>query len=178
MRHVHAALLALLAAAPARAEGLAELLAAVGTNARFDAPARADVRIESSGAPGRAILVGRGDALYVEVKDGLRALVRPGEIVVAGGAHGVAAGAERVAGSDLQLEDLVVFRPAALAFPQISDEETTSTVVTSAPAGPSNYTLLVLTVDRDKHAVVKTQYYAKTINELAKLRRDTGLVQV
>lgn len=174
MRHALAVLLALAASAPvARAESLAELLAAVSAGARFDPPARADVRIESAAGPARAILVGRGDVVYVEVKDGLRALVAPAGIVVAGGERGTAAAARRLAGSDVLLEDLAVFRPAALAFPQISDDGPTGVVVTSAPAGPSNYALLVYTIDREKRAIVKTQYYTGTVGNLGKLRRDT-----
>src|SRR5438034_5167576 len=88
--HVALALFLLLAGGVrARAEGLPELLQAVATNARFAAPARADVRIECGGgcrAGGTpAIFLGRGDALYVEVKGGQRALVRPGRILVAQG---------------------------------------------------------------------------------------------
>jgi len=89
-RYVVLALLALLAGTSrARAESLAELLQAVAANARFASPARADVRIacgegcKATGTP--AIFLGRGDALYVEVKGGQRALIRPPQILAARG---------------------------------------------------------------------------------------------
>ena len=106
-RHVVCALLALLAGANrARAEGLAELLQAVAANARFASPARADVRIacgegcKATGTP--AIFLGRGDALYVEVKGGQRALIRPAQILVApGGKASEAAPGETLADTDV-----------------------------------------------------------------------------
>jgi hypothetical protein len=86
----------------ASAEELSTLLDKVAANAAFGSPARADVRIEcTSGCPkagGQAILLGRGDALYVETKGGQRALVRPGRVVVAGG---VAKAGERLADTDV-----------------------------------------------------------------------------
>src|SRR2546428_12241920 len=107
-RHVVLALLALLAGANrARAESLAELLQAVAGNARFASPARADVRIEcgegckAAGTP--AIFLGRGDALYVEVKGGQRALIRPGQILVA---QGEAAPGQALPDPHRLLEDL------------------------------------------------------------------------
>jgi hypothetical protein len=178
-------LVALLAGAFARtaaATDLPALLASVATNARFDVPARADVRITCEGCPtptSRAIFVGRGDALYVEVKDGARALLRPtGSLVSEGGAPGPI-GSRPLAGSDVLLEDLLPFTADVLKVPQISDDGPLGVVVTGAPSRtPSAYALLVLTIGADPPAVVKTQYYEQSIGNLTKLRRDEAFVEV
>lgn len=175
MRHVIAVLLVLSGGASSGAASLADLLAGVAANARFASPARADLRLATgTGETRQAILLGRGDAVYVEVRDGVRALLRPEGVTMAGGG-----GADRpVAGSDLLLEDLIPFTAATLRFPQISDEGPDGVVVSGAPARASAYTLLVLTVDADRRTVTKTQYYAGTVSNLVKVRRDGGWVRV
>jgi len=180
--HVALALLAPLAAATrVPAESMPELLGAVATNARFAAPARADVRIEcgckATGTP--AIFLGRGDALYVEVKGGQRALIRPGRILVAQDAKAseVAPG-QTFADTDVLLEDLAVLTPGALKQPQISDDGPAGVVVTAAPAGRSSYALLVNTIDRERHVIVRTLYYSDLINNLTKTRRDTAFARL
>jgi len=182
--HVALALVLVLAgAACVRAEGLGELLQAVATNARFASPARADVRVEcgegchAAGTP--AVFLGRGDALYVEVKGGQRALLRPGSILVAqDGKVSEASPGQAFAGTDILLEDLLPFTPATLKQPQISDDGPAGMVVTAAPAGRSTYALLVNTIDRERHAIVRTLYYRDLINNLSKTRRDAALVRV
>lgn len=174
-------LLLFASASAARSESLAELLAAVEKNARFEAPARADVRIACT--PGcqaaRAILVGRSDALYVEVQNGQRALVHAGDVRVVADAHAPEAAPDaRFADTPLLLRDLAVFTAAALKTPQISDEGPTGVVVTAAPAGPSPYALLVHTIDRDQRTIVKIQYYRESIGRLGKLRRDADWTRV
>jgi len=175
--------LLLAAAAPGRGETLAELLAGVAANARFASAARADVRVEcAEGCPaagGQAIFLGRGDALYVEVKGGQRALLRPGRrLVVEGGKPIDAPSGTSFAGTDILLEDLVTFASASLRMPQISDDGPGGVVVTAAPAGTSPYSLLVHTIDRDRHAIVRTLYYRDVVNNLTKTRTDAALVQV
>jgi len=179
----HAALALVVATVtPARGDGLSDLLQAVATNARFESPARADVHIACgegctvSGKP--VVFVGRGDALYVEVKDGQRALVRPGRIVVAKDGKAVdAPSGAKFADTDLLLEDLTVFTPGALRVPQISDDGPAGVVVTSAPSSPSAYALLVNTIDRERHAIVRTLYYRDMINNLTKTRRNDAWVR-
>ncbi len=171
------AVVALATPASADAEGLTELLAAVAAGARFDAPARADVRIQCAGgcaSAGRpAVFLGRAETLYVEVKGGQRALVQPGHILVAKDGKAVEAPVgEPLADTDLLLEDLTVFTSASLKMPQVSDDGPAGVVVTSAPAGPSAYALLVHTIDRGRHAIVRTLYYRDLINNLVKTRRD------
>ena len=169
-------------ALPSRAETLPELLAAVASNARFATPLRADVRIECAGCEGagrQAIFLGRDDTLYVEVKEGQRALVRPDRVLVArDGKAAEAAAGQAFVGSDLLLEDLAVFAAASLKVPQISDDGPAGVVVTSAPSGPSTYALLVHTIDRDHHAIVRTLYYRDLINNLSKTRRDAGWTRI
>ena len=175
--------LVLVSAVPGRGETLSELLGGIAAGARFATPARADVRIEcAAGCPpagGQAIFLGRNDTVYVEVKGGQRALVGPGRIVVLEGGKPVDAPAgTSFAGTDVLLEDLAVFDPASLRLPQISDDGPAGVVVTAAPAGRSAYSLLVHTIDRDRHAIVRTLYYRDAINNLAKVRRDVPLAKV
>jgi len=179
---VAAVALAVAVATSASADTLADLLAGVAANARFASPARADVRIEcGEGCPaagGHAVFLGRDDALYVEVKGGQRALLRPARTVVAqGGKAADAPPGQAFAGTDVLLEDLVPFTAAALRMPQISDDGPAGVVVTAAPAGPSTYSLLVHTIDRDRHAIVRTLYYRDAVNNLSKTRHDGGLVR-
>src|SRR6185295_1662948 len=104
-------------------------------------PARADVRIECTGckASGAQVaLLGRGESIYVEVRDGMRALVRPGEVFVLGGGKAAKGDVgQTLADTDLLLEDLSVFTPASLKTPQVSDDGPAGVVVTAAPAFPS-----------------------------------------
>jgi hypothetical protein len=173
--------LAVLVSGSARAEGLSGLLAAVADNDRFQPTIRADVRVQCIPActTARAILLGRGDAVHVELRDGGRALVRPGVVLIAAEGRAVDAPLDaRLGDTTLFLRDLAVFTPSTLALPQISDDGPTGMVVVSAPRGPSPYSLLVYTLDREKHVVVATKYYQDAINNLVKLRRDGGFAQV
>jgi hypothetical protein len=172
-----------LVASIARAESVTELLAAAATNARFEPPARADLRIECEAgcerASLRAALLGRGETVYVEVKDGVRALVRPGQVLIAEGGKAVVASDGRpLADTDILLEDLGVLAGSSLRFPQISDDGPTGVVVMGAPAARSTYALLVYTLDRSRGTIVKTQYYKDDVSTLAKIRRDGAFVQV
>jgi hypothetical protein len=169
-------------ARPCGADVLAELLDKASANARFATPARADVRIDCGGCPTsgkQAIFLGRGDALYVEVRDGQRALLRPGRMLVAkDGKAAEAAVGQAFGDTDLLLEDLVPFASGSLRVPQISDDGPAGVVVTAAPAGPSAYSLVVLTIERPRHAIVRTLYYRDLINNLSKTRRDADLKEV
>ena len=173
-------LMVLVAAAPiARAQGLAELLGGVAANARFDVPARADVRITRDTATSRAVMLGRGRVLYFEVKEGVRALIHPGKALVqSGGRAAPAVMGLALPATDLLLEDLAVFTAATLRTPLVSDDSPAGVVVTGAPAYPSAYALLVYTIDRERRAIVRTQYYRGTTSNLVKIRRDGALIQL
>src|SRR5947199_308162 len=86
--------------------------------------------------------------------------------------------ARGLADTDVLLEDLVVFTPAALKVPQISDDGPAGTVVTSAPGGSSAYSLLVHTIDRERHTIVRTLLYRDAINNLTKTRQNGGWTRV
>lgn len=175
--------LVVLATAPmVRSEPLPELLKAVAANARFDTPVRADVRLECTGckASGAQVtLLGHGESLYVEVKDGMRALVRPDEVYVArGGKAAKADVGQTLADTDVLLEDLAVFTPAALKTPQVSDDGPAGVVVTAAPAFPSAWVLVVHTIDPEQHAIVRSLRYRDAVNNLAATQRNSNLVRV
>ncbi|HZP40028.1 MAG TPA: hypothetical protein VFD84_00810 [Candidatus Binatia bacterium] len=178
-----AGLAVLLAGRTAEARNLAELLAAVAANERFEPPARADVTIACTPdcpvVHSTATLVGRGDTLYVEVKDGERALLGPGAVrVAAGGAVKDAPPGTAFAGTDVRLEDLVPFTPASLATPLVSDDGPAGVVVTAAPGGPSSYVLLVETIDPDRRIVTKTQEYEGSIGNLTRFLRRSAFTDV
>jgi len=173
----------IVAASRAGAADLPALLTAVAANARFDAPARADVRIECSEpcprAGTQAVFLGRGDALYVETKNGLRALVRPGQVFVAEDGKATEAAAGRTfADTELLLEDLAVFTPASLKVPQVSDDSPAGIVVTSAPGERSAYALLVHTIDPADKVIVRSNYYRDSVSNLVKIRHDSAAVKV
>ena len=106
-------------------------------------------------------------------------LIRPGGILVAqGGKASEAAPGHTLADTDVLLEDLAVFTPAALKQPQVSDDGPAGLVVTAAPAGRSSYALLVNTIDRERRAIIRTLYYRDLINNLSKTRRDAAFARV
>jgi hypothetical protein len=153
----------------------------VAENARAPAALRADVRIEAPGGapPERVIVLDRGAARYVEHENGTRALLASGRrLVVRSGRATEAAGDAPLGDTGLVLDDLLPFRADSLEVPQISDDGPAGVVVTGAPAGPSPWTLLVHTIDRERHAIVKTLSYRDTISNLARIRRGTGWVRV
>jgi hypothetical protein len=158
-----------------------DVLERVEARARFARPMRADVRIvcEPACRTARMILLGRGDAVYVEVEGGVRALVRPKEVLAAEGGRVAAAEPGKALGdTGLLLADLAVFDRRVLRTPQISDEGPGEVVVTAEPAGPSVYALIVQTVDPALERAVKTLYYQGSVNTLAKMRRDSAFTRV
>ncbi|HXJ36738.1 MAG TPA: hypothetical protein VMS22_22105 [Candidatus Eisenbacteria bacterium] len=178
-----AALIALVAATPVRAEPLPVLLDLVARNARFPSPARADVRLERQdrGATTvvQVVMLGSGRTIYVETRDGTRALVRPGKVILRTGARVArSAPGARLAGSDVLFEDLAVFTPGLLKIPQVSDEGPTGTVVTGAPGLPSAWALIVLTIDPADHTILRTKYYERSISNLAAFGRNEDFQSV
>ena len=186
-RRVRTALIVLVAVAgvvPAPAASLSELLQAISAAERFPEPTRADVRIEytqddKTMPPGAAVFVGRGHTLYVETRDGTRALVRPSKILVPRGRHAVrATPGARLGTTGVLLEDLVPVTPWMLNFPQVSDEGPTGTVVTGAPAFPSVRALIVLTIQPEDRVVSRAKFFEKSITDLATFWRNEELVDV
>ncbi len=178
-----ASLIALFAATSVHAEPLPVLLDLVARNARFPSPARADVKLERQdrGATTvvRAVMLGSGRTIYVETRDGTRALVRPGKVILRTGTRVARAAPDaRLAGSDVLLEDLAVFTPGLLKIPQVSDEGPTGIVVTGAPGMPSARALIVLTIDPNDHTIVRTKYYERSISNLAAFGRNEDFQSV
>lgn len=172
---------ALLLPVAATATTVEALLPRVEAAARFDRPLRADVRIacEPACRAARAILLGRGDAVYVEVENGMRALVRPdGAWVATDGRPAPAAPDQSLGDTVVLLADLAVFDRRRLRTPQISDEGPTEIVLTAEPVPPSAYALVVHTVDPATARIVKTLYFQGSVGNLTKLRRDTGFSTV
>jgi len=161
----------------AAADSVSEALAAASAAARFPTPARADVKIErkrdDKATAGAAVFLGRHHTLYVETRDGTRALIRPGKILVRT-KNGVvrAKPGTPVGDTDLLLEDLLPIGPGLLKVPQMSDQGPTGTVLTGAPAFPSKRALIVLTIDPDDDVLTRAKYYEKSISDLAAFRRD------
>jgi hypothetical protein len=178
-----AAIALVLAGTGAQAASPAALLGAVAANARFPTATRADVRLESTQdhrtTEGAAVFIGRGRTLYVETRDGTRALVRPSKILVRSGRRVVrSAPGARLGKTDVRLEDLVPVTAAMFKLPQVSDEGPTGTVITGAPAFPSARALIVLTIDPDTAVVTRVKYYEKSISDLAAFRRDEDFADV
>jgi len=160
------------------AGGIRELLAAVAANATAPTTVCADVRIEEP-EKGSAALCLHDDAVFVQVKDGVRALVRPGTVLLDDDGTAAPAPPATVVTGDLVLEDLTPFTVASLAYPQVSDEGPSGTVVTSAPApaAKSPYALLVYTIDPERGAIRGAKYYEGSVSDLLKFRTDE-LVEV
>jgi hypothetical protein len=185
MRRAAALLFFACATLPGRveADAVSELLAETAAAARFPTPARADVKIErkrdDETTAGAAVFLGRHHTLYVETRDGTRALIRPSKILVRT-KHGVvrAKPGTPLGATDLLLEDLLPVVPGLLKIPQMSDQGPTGTVLTGAPNFPSTRVLIVLTVDADDHVPTRAKYYEKSISDLAAFRRDEEFTRV
>jgi hypothetical protein len=167
----------------AGADSVSDLLAATSAAARFPTPARADVTIErkrdDKATAGAAVFLGRHHTLYVETRDGTRALIRPGKILVRT-KNGVvrAAPGTPLGATDLLLEDLIPVGPGLLKVPQMSDQGPTGSVLTGAPAFPSARVLIVLTIDPDDQVLTRGKYYEKSISDLAAFRRDEEFTRI
>jgi hypothetical protein len=167
----------------ATGQSLPELLAATSAAARFPATARADVKIErkrdEKATAGAAVFLGRHHTLYVETRDGTRALIRPSKIVVRTKNRVTrAAPGTPLGNTDLLLEDLLPIGPGLLKVPQVSDQGPTGTVLTGAPNFPSTRALIVLTIDPDDDVLTRAKYYETSISDLAAFRRDEEFTRI
>ena len=187
-RHPHhsrvgASLLSLLLAAvaqPVQAVSVQELLPAVAAESSAPRLLRADVHVERDGTPaGDAALLARGQRLYLETRSGTRALLSPGKVVIVRNGRLVRApvGAT-LPGTDVLLEDLEPFGVERMPVAQVSDENPVGVVVTGAPAPPSAYALLVITIDPERNVIAQTKYYRDSISNLVKIRKDDDFTQV
>ncbi len=73
--------------------------------------------------------------------------------------------------SDFTREDLEPFRLSHYRDARISDDSGTEVMVTLFPKD-SQYSLVVITFDRQKKVPLKIQYYRDTVSNLVKMQRD------
>lgn len=111
----------------------------------------------------KALLTGSGDQAYRFTKGAARAEPFPPDAAFAD--------------SDFTREDLEPFRTARYKGARISDETGAELTVTLFPS-TSQYSLVVMTFDREKKVPVKILYYRDTLNNLVKMRQDSGHVLV
>ncbi len=189
-----AVVLALLVTVPAlgHAQGgaLAAFLQAVEEDARAAGPARADlvIRVQGPEAPERRFTgaaVYRDGAVYAEVASPRTRLVipatdgvprfapaTPGTDVRVGSAY------DRIGETPLCADDFRPFRLATLRTPQIVSETKATLLVSAAPTETTTFVVIAMLFDRDKRAVLRRQYYERTIGNLTRMRRDTDLVRI
>ncbi len=150
-------------------------------------PLRGDGQLEvttpSGSTHNTVVMIVRPPAeTYVE----LRAPEFKAALLSQGQAYRVAAGAAKaetfaadatVGDSDFAREDLEPFQLAHYKDWRIADENANEVTVTLFPKAPQ-YSLVVITFDRERMMPLKTLYYRDTVNNLAKMRRDTNFVLV
>ena len=73
--------------------------------------------------------------------------------------------------SDFTREDLEPFRLAHYRDARVSDDSASEVMVTLFPRD-SQYSLVVITFDREKKVPLKIQYYRDTVSNLVKMQRD------
>ena len=111
----------------------------------------------------KALLTGSIDQAYLLTKGAAKAVPFPQDATFAD--------------SDFTREDLEPFRTARYKDGRISDETGAEVTVTLFP-GTSQYSLVVMTFDREKKVPVKILYYKDTLNNLVKMRRDEGHILI
>jgi hypothetical protein len=172
-------------AAPARGEDLAAFLAAASSAARPSTTVRGDGELVTSTPEGtvrhRVAIVQRpaGD-LYVEVQS-----PRVRALLPATGAGWLAAGSspapfpadQALAGSEFSRDDLQPFDARRFGSPTIVDRSAEDLTVSLDPRD-SQYSLAVLTFDREKRVPIKAMLYKDTLSNLLKMRRESQHVQV
>jgi hypothetical protein len=185
-----AILLLMLTGSTARAdmESLKEYLHSVEEAAQLSAALRGDGEFEVTSASGtrhdQVVMLLRPVAdTYIELhQEGTKALITGSgdqAYLLKKGASKAEPFAPDVpfADSDFTREDLEPFRMARFKDARISDETGAEVTVTLFP-GTSQYSLVVVTFDREKKVPVKVLYYRDTLSNLVKMRQDQGYVLV
>ena len=180
-----AALLLVLAAVPARGEDLAALLAGATSAARPVATVRGEgelVTVSPDGTTRHRLAIAQRPAgdLYIEV-----ASPRARALLPATGAALLAAGSTpapfpldaALVGSEFSREDLQPFDAGRFGSPTIVDRGADDTTVSLDPRD-SQYSLQVITFDREKRVPIKVMSYKDTLSNLLKMRRESGHVLV
>ena len=78
---------------------------------------------------------------------------------------------ETLMGSEFAREDLESFRLADFGDSRISDDGPQRMTVSLVPKG-SQYSLLVMTIDKERRVPLKILYYRDTVSNLVKMQRD------
>ncbi len=181
------ALLLSTAVAPARGEDLATLLAGATAGAHPNATVRGDGELVSVSPDGTvrariAVLQRANGDVYVEAQPpGARALVPMAGDSLLSATPGAAPEAfpndGALAGSEFTREDLRPFDAGRFGSPTIVDRNPAETTVSLDPHG-SQYSLVVVTFDNEKHVPVKVMSYKDTYSNLLRMRREHGHVRV
>jgi len=190
MSRLHTAVVLILSllASSARADDLAGLLSAATAASKPSVPLRATGELVTTSPDGtvkqQITVVQRpnGDAYYALQPSGLRALLAAQGAALLSPASGKPAAPfaldATLGGSELSREDLTPFDSARFGSPTIVDRNGSQTTVSLDPQKPTQYTLEVITFDRDKAVPVKVMVYKDTLSHLLRMRRDSDFVQV
>jgi len=85
---------------------------------------------------------------------------------------------EPIADLGVSYEDLSRFVADEFKLWQIADESTDTVLVGAHPAGESAYVYRAYTLDKTRTIPLKVQFYAKSLNNLVKLRTDSDHVLI
>ena len=176
-----------LAPASARAtdsESLRLLLLGAQDNNTPQTTMRADIAVALETYKGprttRAIAFfapGKDARWYLQLEEpALQALVLGADrkvMVRSGGSIKTAALSEPIADLGVSYEDLSRFVPDELKLWQIADESTDVVLAGGHPQVESAYVYRAYTFDKSRSIPLKVQFYAKTLNNLVKLRTDS-----
>jgi hypothetical protein len=176
-----------IAAAPAPAADLAALLAGATAAARPSATIVGTGTLVTTSPDGRsearvlAAQNARGD-LYLQVQPrGPRALLLADGTALLAAAPGATpapfATEAQFAGSEFSREDLQPFDARRYGSPTIVDGSPSTTTVQLDPH-QSQYSLVVVTFDRDRQVPLKVMSYKDTLSNLLRMRRESGHQQV
>jgi len=179
------AILLAVVAAPARGEDLAALLAAATSAARPSTTVRGEgelVSVSPEGTVRHRIAIAQRPAgdLYVEVQSPVARALLPtsGAALLAAGAAPAPFPADAaLAASEFSREDLQPFDAGRFGSPTIVDRGADDTTVSLDPRD-SQYSLQVITFDREKRVPIKVMSYKDTLSNLLKMRRESGHVLV
>lgn len=122
-----------------------------------------DVRLELPEHGLTALILDSGERAFVHLQGNGNVKPFPGEAALAG--------------SDFTREDLEPFVTAHYGEPRIADQNAQQMTVVLVP-NRSQYSLVVITFDREKKVPLKTLYYKETVNNLVKMRRDSDHVLI
>ena len=181
------ATLLVLAASPARAADLATFLAAASKASHPSAVVRADGELLHENPDRKTserIVLFRSpdDDVYVELqKSGVRALIKADGSAFLRAGHDAAVkeiqADEALGGTNFTREDLEPFDVSRYGSPTIIDRSAQEVTVSLAPRR-SQYSLVVITFDRERKAPTKALLYEETYSNLVKMERDEDQVQV